>query len=89
MTANTAAEHLAMTLDAAARRGEDWPCRGRDEWTDEDRDTRAAAARACLGCPVSALCAAAAAELAPRWGVWAGIDYEPRKHTPRKGRRHD
>lgn len=81
-TSTSAAEHLALVLTTARERGSTWPCMDNDAWTAEDADTRAAAARACRPCPVTALCAAAAEELAPKWGVWAGRDYGPqRKET--------
>lgn len=50
------------------------PCRGRSDWTDDDRDVRAEAAAACQHCPVTALCGTYAHAADERFGVWAGRD---------------
>ena len=84
-TIKSAAELLANRLDAAARRGETWPCKDRDEWTSEDADARAAAALACLPCPVSALCSATADHAREKFGVWGGRDFTPRRKPWRGG----
>lgn len=52
-----------------------------DLWFADTPAERAEAAAECDGCAVFAECAAAAAELRPRFGVWAGHDWTPR---PRK-----
>ncbi len=77
-TSTSAAEHLALVLTTARERGSTWPCMDNDAWTAEDAETRAAAARACRPCPVSSLCAAAAREDPPTFGVWAGVDFADR-----------
>lgn len=52
-----------------------------DRWFAETPAERAEAAAECDGCAVFIECDAAAAEIRPRWGVWAGRDWSPR---PRK-----
>lgn len=49
-----------------------------DAWFAETPAERAEAAAECDGCVVFDLCAAAAAEIRPRFGVWAGRDTTPR-----------
>jgi len=84
VTAQTASERLADALDAAAHRGETWPCRDDEGWTSEDADERAEAARRCTPCPVTALCHEAALEMRPTWSVFAGIDWSDRKSRPKR-----
>lgn len=79
MTATTAGERLAHALERAAERGDTWPCRDHPGWTSEDIDERRQAADGCASCPVSSLCAAAALEDPPVWGVWHGVDYGDRE----------
>ena len=71
----TAAERLRETLADAVARGDSWPCQDDDGWTSEDHAERVEAARRCTPCPVTSLCAAAALEDPPTWGVWSGVDY--------------
>lgn len=52
-----------------------------DLWFAETPAGRAEAAAHCDGCVVFTACNAAATELRPRFGVWAGRDWSPR---PRK-----
>lgn len=75
MTAESATERLQAALEAAAHRGDSWPCRDDDAWTSEDYAERVEAARRCLGCCVMSLCAAAAVEGRETFGVWASVDY--------------
>lgn len=64
--------HHAVT--AANDEGQRVPCTGRTEWTSEDREVRAEAARLCSGCPVLTECYVAAREHKERFGVWGGQD---------------
>ena len=85
----TAAEELGRALLDLHDHGQATPCQGkrRDRWTSDDRDERAWAASVCtsLGCPLLALCGAAADEASEPWGVWAGVDRAP---TTRRANRH-
>lgn len=76
-TTGPALERLTLALVIARERGSTWPCADRDEWTSDDHETRAVAARACVSCAVSALCNEAADELGVVFGVWAGQDRSP------------
>ncbi len=49
-----------------------------DLWFADTPAERAEAVTECDGCAVFAECAAAAAELWPRFGVWAAVDRSPR-----------
>lgn len=50
-----------------------------DGWFAETPAERAEAAAQCDGCAVFAECAGAAAEIRPRYGVWAGRDWQGRR----------
>lgn len=63
--------HLALSLAAEQSRP---PCRGRDEWTSDGADDKAAALEACAFCPIQSPCAAYARAADERHGVWSGID---------------
>lgn len=49
-----------------------------DQWFAETPAERAEAATECDGCAAFTECAGAAAEIRPRFGVWAGRDWSPR-----------
>ena len=57
------------------------PCVGpdRDDWTSPSRAAQSAAERACIRCPVFALCAAYASAWREPTGVWGG---RPRNVAP-------
>lgn len=69
---------LAAALEHTAT-----PCKAMPEWTSDDPEDRAVAARACRSCPLLELCHAAAESTCEPFGVWAGIDRE-RTPTTRK-----
>lgn len=72
---------LAVVLADLADDGVKVPCAedlATDAWFAETPAERAEAAAECDGCAVFNLCAAAAAEIRPRFGVWAGRDWTPR-----------
>jgi hypothetical protein len=73
--AGAALEALHVEVTAHAERGQPVPCHGDDRFLSEFRKARDEAAPLCAPCPVLAVCAAAADELQPTAGVWAGIDY--------------
>lgn len=50
-----------------------------DRWFAESLDDRRAAAGECDGCPVLVECEATALALRPRFGVWAGRDWQGRR----------
>lgn len=75
---------LSVALAEAAEDGITVPCAEdltTDLWFAETPAERAGAAADCDGCAVFIECAAAAVEIRPRFGVWAGRDWSPR---PRK-----
>lgn len=77
---------LAVALADMADDGVKVPCAedlATDAWFAETPAERAEAVAQCDGCVVFDLCTAAAAEIRPRFGVWAGRDTTPR---PRRGR---
>lgn len=76
---STAYVSLLDTLADHAQRGRFPECHGApDTWLSEDADTRAEAARWCAPCIVLDLCEAAARELRPTHGVFAGRDWTKR-----------
>lgn len=72
------ARALVTAVDARLR----IPCAGSDDWTSEDENTRADAARRCDGCPCTTECHEAATETRERFGVWAGVDRSPTTRKP-------
>lgn len=73
----TATTRLNTALLTMARRAERRRCSDPVDhmlWTTENADDRAIAARWCVGCQVSDLCADAAIERDERHGVWGGRD---------------
>lgn len=80
------ADLRAAVFDALA---DGWPvpCVGRSEWTSEDREVRARAARLCSCCPIRRECAEAAEEHDERFGVWGGRDLTPVPRGRSGGRR--
>ena len=70
------AERLLVQLtEAAADAPRLTPCqREPAPFMSDERAVRAAAARACTGCPVRGLCAEYAAAAGERFGVWGGED---------------
>jgi hypothetical protein len=72
MKAGPAYEALAFALDGLDAHT---PCHGRPEWISDDSTDQAYAAAHCTRCPLLDLCTAAAAELKPTAGVWAGVTY--------------
>lgn len=77
----TAEERLTAALVDLVDRNRRTPCADPDtwrHWTSEDYTERDAVAERCHACPIFRECEAAAAENPPRWGVWAGVDYDPR-----------
>jgi Transcription factor WhiB len=74
----TAAEAMTRELLNLTHREQVPPCaHNPDAWVSEDKDQRATAARTCQTCPLLNPCADFAAELKPRFGVWAGVDRTP------------
>jgi hypothetical protein len=66
---------LRETLDALVDACDRTPCQTTpDVFVAEHREARAAAAAVCAACPVILLCAQAADEIAPSFGVWAGSE---------------
>ena len=77
----SAEDMLTNALVALADRGRRTPCGDPDDyerWTSEDYRERDAVAERCHACPIFRECDEAAKENPPRWGVWAGVDYDPR-----------
>lgn len=75
-TASDALTRALVTLAADGYR----PACGTDlgrAWISDDPTDRAIAARACHGCPLTNLCAAAGA--GEVWGVWGGVDRAPNR----------
>lgn len=71
---------LARRIDAHEQGGQSVPCRVSalpSWWVSDDPDERAAAARACIDCPVLTDCKAAATDSKERFGVWGGKDFTP------------
>ena len=59
------------------------PCQEDPEaWVGDDAKLRAQAAIECLTCPMLKVCAAAAFNETPEFGVWAGVDYTPAASKP-------
>ena len=86
----TAVHYLALLFYGLDHNGTPVPCRGADAplWTSKDRQDRAEAAERCrTRCFAHRPCADAAEEIAPTWGVWAGVDHGERPLTrqPDKG----
>jgi len=80
----SAEDMLTNALVALADRGRRTPCGDPDDyerWTSEDADELADAATRCPGCPIFTECEDAASEKRPRWGIWAGRNYAPRRKT--------
>jgi hypothetical protein len=75
VTTRTAQDRLHGLISDLADQGEPVPCTGRDEWISEAPAAREAAAWGCQRCPVLAACRAAADEIRPTAGVWAGRPY--------------
>lgn len=78
LSADAARLHAELN-EAVERTGA--PCRGRTDWTDDDRDVRAEAAVACQRCAVLARCADYVAAAGEDFGVWAGVDRTPSAAT--------
>lgn len=80
MKAGPAFEALTNALDSLDPLDAIVPCQARPEWISDDADDQAYAAAHCTRCPLLDLCNAAAAELKPTAGTWAGTTFP----TPRK-----
>lgn len=76
----------ARLQDEAARSPVVVPCAGYGWrlWHSEDDEEQAAAARACLDCPVMVLCDAYASTAGERWGVWGGVTEKDRRRAQRR-----
>lgn len=80
MSDTTASERLTLALIALADSEQRTPCQDGKRsarWTSDDVDDLEWAAFHCvsLACPLLDICAAAAAELKPTAGAWAGTTY--------------
>lgn len=85
VSAAARAEARRALADALAALKAPTPCQGadRDNWTADDPEVLAEAAKACQPCPVRAECRAAGR--GEHWGVWGGFVYG-RTHGPAQPR---
>lgn len=76
---------LHLELTAAAEQHHP-PCRGRTDWTDDDRAVRAEAAAACGHCSLLEPCGTYAQAAGEPFGVWAAVDRsEPSPRHRKRG----
>lgn len=75
MKAGPAFEALSNAIDGLDPLDPRVPCQRRPEWISDDADDQAYAAAHCTRCPLLDLCNAAAVELKPTAGTWAGHTY--------------
>lgn len=78
----TPSERLTLALQAALDNGERPPCTRPDRWrwwTSDAIEERDSAAAQCGSCTIVGACRAAADHQKEIWGVWGGVDYDPKR----------